>query len=173
MIAVAPAGPGMSNSSVSEALAESFAKAGHRVVLVRTDGPAATEDLDDLDADPAAIALHLQELRRQMPQALKGMVAVIESDLALDLPLLLSALREAGIQQLDRLRAALAAPAAVPVAWMYHYESYPDSPEDALARICTVFHQNPKAPEIAKHTPLYVYAAPAAPSVPLNKIDEP
>ena len=51
-----------------------------------------------LDADPAAIALHLQELRRQMPQALKGMVAVIESDLALDLPLLLSALREAGIQ---------------------------------------------------------------------------
>ena len=51
-----------------------------------------------LDADPAAIALHLQELRRQMPQALKGMVAVIESDLALDLPLLLAALRDAGIQ---------------------------------------------------------------------------
>lgn len=51
-----------------------------------------------LDADPAAIALHLQELRRQMPQALKGMVAVVESDLALDLSLLLSTLREAGIQ---------------------------------------------------------------------------
>lgn len=51
-----------------------------------------------LDADPAAIALHLQELRRQMPQALKGMVAVIECDFALNLPLLLGALREAGIQ---------------------------------------------------------------------------
>lgn len=51
-----------------------------------------------LDADPATIALHLQELRRQMPQALKGMVAVIECDFALDLPLLLGALRDAGIQ---------------------------------------------------------------------------
>lgn len=51
-----------------------------------------------LDADPAAIALHLQELRRQMPQALKGMVAVVESDLTVDLPALLGALRDAGIQ---------------------------------------------------------------------------
>lgn len=51
-----------------------------------------------LDADPVAIANHLAELRRQMPQALKGLVAVLESDLALDLPVLLSLLRDAGIQ---------------------------------------------------------------------------
>ncbi|MES2884521.1 MAG: septum site-determining protein MinC [Pseudomonadota bacterium] len=51
-----------------------------------------------LDADPAAIASHLADLKRQMPQALKGMVAVVESDLALDLPNLLAVLREAGIQ---------------------------------------------------------------------------
>lgn len=51
-----------------------------------------------LDADPAAIASHLGDLRRQMPQALKGMVAVIESDFTLDLPPLLVALRDAGIQ---------------------------------------------------------------------------
>ncbi|MES2685163.1 MAG: septum site-determining protein MinC [Pseudomonadota bacterium] len=51
-----------------------------------------------LDADPAAIASHLADLKRQMPQALKGMVAVVESDLALDLPTLLAALRETGIQ---------------------------------------------------------------------------
>lgn len=51
-----------------------------------------------LDADPAAIASHLADLKRQMPQALKGMVAVLESDLSLDLPALLAALREAGIQ---------------------------------------------------------------------------
>ncbi len=51
-----------------------------------------------LDADPAAIASHLADLKRQMPQALKGMVAVLETDLPLDLPSLLAALREAGIQ---------------------------------------------------------------------------
>lgn len=37
MIAVAPAGAGPSNADVSEAVAESFARAGHRVVLVQTD----------------------------------------------------------------------------------------------------------------------------------------
>lgn len=51
-----------------------------------------------LDADPVAIDQHLQELRRQMPQALKGMVAVLETDLALDLPALLKLLRHTGIQ---------------------------------------------------------------------------
>ena len=51
-----------------------------------------------LDADPAAIASQLADLKRQMPQALKGMVAVLESDIELDLPTLLAALREAGIQ---------------------------------------------------------------------------
>lgn len=38
IVAVAPAGSGESHAGASEALAESFAKAGHRVVLVRTDG---------------------------------------------------------------------------------------------------------------------------------------
>ncbi len=51
-----------------------------------------------LDADPAAIQQQLQDLRRQMAQTLNGMVAVIESELALDLPALLVALRAAGIQ---------------------------------------------------------------------------
>jgi polysaccharide biosynthesis transport protein len=37
MIAVAPAGAGGSDADVSEAVAESFARAGHRVVLVQTD----------------------------------------------------------------------------------------------------------------------------------------
>jgi polysaccharide biosynthesis transport protein len=38
VITIAPAGRGRSDADVSEAVAESFAKAGHRVVLVRTDG---------------------------------------------------------------------------------------------------------------------------------------
>lgn len=37
VVAIAPAGSGPSDADVSEAVAESFAKAGHRVVLVRTD----------------------------------------------------------------------------------------------------------------------------------------
>jgi succinoglycan biosynthesis transport protein ExoP len=45
VVAVAPAGAGESNAEVSEAVAETFARAGHRVVLVRTDGPATTSDL--------------------------------------------------------------------------------------------------------------------------------
>ena len=38
IIAVAPPGSGPSDTHVTEAVAESFARAGHRVVLVRTDG---------------------------------------------------------------------------------------------------------------------------------------
>lgn len=45
VIAVAPAGTGDSDVGVSEAMAESFAKAGHRVVLVRTDGQPVTGGL--------------------------------------------------------------------------------------------------------------------------------
>jgi succinoglycan biosynthesis transport protein ExoP len=45
VIAVAPAGTGGSDAHVSEAVAESFAKAGHRVVLVRTDGHPTTDGL--------------------------------------------------------------------------------------------------------------------------------
>jgi succinoglycan biosynthesis transport protein ExoP len=39
VVTVAPAGRGRSDAEVGEAVAESFAKAGHRVVLVRTDAP--------------------------------------------------------------------------------------------------------------------------------------
>jgi succinoglycan biosynthesis transport protein ExoP len=45
VIAIAPAGSGRSDAEVSEAVAESFAKAGHRVVLVRTDGAPAKNGL--------------------------------------------------------------------------------------------------------------------------------
>ncbi len=38
VVTIAPAGRGRSDADASEAVAESFAKAGHRVVLVRTDG---------------------------------------------------------------------------------------------------------------------------------------
>lgn len=65
-----------------------------------------------LDADPAAIASHLADLKRQMPQDLKGMVAVLESDAALDFPTLVAALREAGIQPIGVGDGALT-PAAV------------------------------------------------------------
>lgn len=64
-----------------------------------------------LDAAPAAIASHLADLKRQMPQALKGMVAVLESDLTLDLPALLAALREAGIQPVGVVDGVLTATA--------------------------------------------------------------
>jgi capsular polysaccharide biosynthesis protein len=45
VIAVAPAGTGWSDADISEAVAESFAKAGHRVVLVLTDGHPTTGGL--------------------------------------------------------------------------------------------------------------------------------
>lgn len=53
-----------------------------------------------LEADTAAIRAQLAELVRQMPQAVKGMAAVIDSDIAADLDALLAALREVGIQPL-------------------------------------------------------------------------
>jgi capsular polysaccharide biosynthesis protein len=42
VITIAPPGSGRSDAEASEAVAESFARAGHRVVLVRTDGAAGT-----------------------------------------------------------------------------------------------------------------------------------
>lgn len=45
VIAITPAGKGRSDAAVSEAVAQSFARAGHRVVLVRADAPAATTGL--------------------------------------------------------------------------------------------------------------------------------
>lgn len=53
-----------------------------------------------LIADPAAIRAQLAEMVQQMPQAVKGMAAVIDSDIAADLDALLAALREVGIQPL-------------------------------------------------------------------------
>ncbi len=53
-----------------------------------------------IDADPAAIKAQLVEFAAQMPQAVKGMAAVIDSDLPTDLPALLGALRSVGMQPL-------------------------------------------------------------------------
>jgi succinoglycan biosynthesis transport protein ExoP len=58
VIAVAPAGPGESRAGVSEAVAESFAKAGHRVVLVRTDGHRTTDGLGIAEPGLAQALLH-------------------------------------------------------------------------------------------------------------------
>ncbi len=89
-----------------------------------------------LEADPAGIRAQLAEMVRQMPQAVKGMAVVIDSDIDADLSALLAAFREVGIQPLavsegplaDAARAAglpvvskdngktAAAPAARPVA---------------------------------------------------------
>jgi len=53
-----------------------------------------------LEADPAGIRAQLAEMVRQMPQAVKGMAVVIDSDIDADLSALLAALREVGIQPL-------------------------------------------------------------------------
>lgn len=65
-----------------------------------------------LDASPAAIQAQLGELAKQMPHALKGMLAIIESDTELDLPGLLVALRAAGIRPLGVTDGPLAGSAA-------------------------------------------------------------
>jgi polysaccharide biosynthesis transport protein len=53
VITIAPAGSGHSDADSAEAVAESFAKAGHRVVLVRTD---ATASKDSLGVDDRGLA---------------------------------------------------------------------------------------------------------------------
>jgi succinoglycan biosynthesis transport protein ExoP len=53
VITIAPAGSGRSDADTSEAVAESFAKAGHRVVLVRTDP---TGSKDSLGVDDRGLA---------------------------------------------------------------------------------------------------------------------
>lgn len=62
-----------------------------------------------LDADPAAQAAQLAESARQMPQALKGMAVVIDSEIETDLPALLAALKAVGIQPLGVSDGPLAA----------------------------------------------------------------
>jgi capsular polysaccharide biosynthesis protein len=58
LVALAPVGVGRSDHVVSEALAESFAKAGHQVVLVRTDGEAAAGSLAIEHDGLAEVLLH-------------------------------------------------------------------------------------------------------------------
>jgi polysaccharide biosynthesis transport protein len=58
IVAIAPAGSGSSDAVVSEAVAESFAKAGHRVVLVQTDGPPAPGGLAVEEKGLAHALLH-------------------------------------------------------------------------------------------------------------------
>lgn len=53
-----------------------------------------------LDSDPAALRAQLAELVRQMPQAVRGMAVVIDSDVEADLPMLLAELRAVGVQPL-------------------------------------------------------------------------
>jgi len=53
-----------------------------------------------LESDPAGVRPQLAEMVRQMPQAVKGMSVVIDSDVDTDLAALLAALREVGIQPL-------------------------------------------------------------------------
>lgn len=64
-----------------------------------------------LSADSAAQSAQLAEAARQMPQALKGMAVVIDSDIDTDLPALLEALRGVGIQPLGVSEGPLAAAA--------------------------------------------------------------
>ncbi|HZR34308.1 MAG TPA: septum site-determining protein MinC [Nevskia sp.] len=53
-----------------------------------------------LDPDAAAIRSHLEQFARQMPQAVKGMAVVIDSEFDTDLPALLEAMRGVGMQPL-------------------------------------------------------------------------
>jgi septum site-determining protein MinC len=64
-----------------------------------------------LDPDSAAIRAQLEQLARQMPQAVKGMAAVIDSEFETDLPALLRAMRGIGIQPLAVSDGPLAAAA--------------------------------------------------------------
>lgn len=64
-----------------------------------------------LDADPAAIKAQVEQFARQMPQAVKGMAAVLDSDIDADLVGLLEILRGAGIQPLGVSEGPLAAQA--------------------------------------------------------------
>lgn len=50
--------------------------------------------------DLAAIRTHLEQLSRQMPEALRGMPVVLESDSAIELPPVLELLRAVGLQPL-------------------------------------------------------------------------
>ena len=58
--------------------------------------------------DLAAMRTHLEQLARQMPDALRGMPIVLESDSQIELPAVLDLLREAGMQPLAVAEGVLA-----------------------------------------------------------------
>ena len=64
-----------------------------------------------LDPDSAAIRAHLEQLAKQMPQAVKGMAVVIDSEFDADLPAMLEAMRGVGMQPLAVSDGPLAAAA--------------------------------------------------------------
>lgn len=64
-----------------------------------------------LDPDSAAIHAHIEQLAKQMPQAVKGMAVVIDSEFDTDLPALLEAMRGVGMQPLAVSDGPLAAAA--------------------------------------------------------------
>jgi len=53
-----------------------------------------------LTPDPAAIRIHLEQLARQMPDAVRGMAVVVEAAFPVDLPAVWNELRLAGLQPL-------------------------------------------------------------------------
>ncbi len=61
-----------------------------------------------LDPDLSAITIQLKDFARQMPQAVKGMPVVIEADVPVNLPELISAMREVGLQPLGVVDGPLA-----------------------------------------------------------------
>lgn len=68
-----------------------------------------------------------------------------------------------GVLLEDLIAKAIAAPEQEPVAWMHTYRCYPDDPRapNQSGYEVTDFHQNPKAPGIESHTPLYTHADPS------------
>lgn len=64
-----------------------------------------------LDADTAALRKQIDDLARHMPQAVKGMPVVVDSDVDADLPALLALLRETGMQPLGVSEGPLASAA--------------------------------------------------------------
>jgi septum site-determining protein MinC len=61
-----------------------------------------------LSSDPAAIVAQLASMARQMPQAVQGMAVIVEADQPVDLPPVLEALRQVGMQPLGVCGEALA-----------------------------------------------------------------
>ncbi|MDB5975644.1 MAG: septum site-determining protein MinC [Nevskia sp.] len=64
-----------------------------------------------LDPDTAAIRAHIEQLAKQMPQAVRGMAVVVDSEFDTDLPALLEAMRGVGMQPLAVSDGPLAAAA--------------------------------------------------------------